>query len=141
MFKPRTTPGLALAVALIAGCAEPGAAPEPPGGGEEYVLDYATFESNVSPILVETGCHAAACHGGGIRGTLRLSSLEEIDPAFDFEQVRLQVDPWTPEASPILTKPLAADAGGEAHGWEPFASVDDPHYRTILDWILGGEFR
>ncbi len=129
------------AAASVVGCADPGPGPEPPGGGEEYELSYPQFQTNIAPVLVEAGCHAAACHGGGIRGTLELSPLEALDPAFDFAQVRLQVDPWLPEASPILTKPLAADAGGEAHGWEPFVSPDDPRYLAILDWILAGEFQ
>jgi len=132
---------LALVAATIVGCADPGTSPEPPGGGEEFALDYAQFAASVSPVLVDAGCHAAACHGGGIRGTLELSPAEALDPAFDFAQVRLQVDPWSPETSPILTKPLAEAAGGDPHGWEPFASTDDPGYRAILDWILAGEFR
>ena len=95
----------------------------------------------MAPVLVEAGCHAAECHGGGIRGTLELSPLDFLDPDFDFAQVRLQVDASSPVASPILTKPLAAEAGGEPHSWEPFASTDDGRYQAILDWILAGDLR
>jgi hypothetical protein len=123
------------------GCADPGTAPTPAGGGENYHLDYAQFQTRVAPVLVDAGCHAVECHGGGIRGTFELSPLTALDAAFDFEQARLQVDPWSPEMSSLLTKPLAADAGGATHSWEPFTSSDDAGYQTILDWILAGEFR
>jgi hypothetical protein len=140
MCRVRTSLAVALAATTSAGCAGP-SAPEPPGGGEEYALDFGQFQASVAPVLVDAGCHAGACHGGGIRGTLELSPADALDPAFDFEQVRLQVDPWSPENSPILTKPLANDAGGETHAWEPFASTNDPGYQAILAWILAGEFQ
>jgi hypothetical protein len=140
MSRVRTELTLALAATAIAGCADP-SSPEPPGGGEDYALDFAEFSGSIAPILVEAGCHAASCHGGGIRGTLELSPEDALDPAYDFEQVRLQVDPWSPQASPILTKPLAGDEDGATHSWEPFATTDDPRYQAILAWILAGEFR
>jgi hypothetical protein len=140
MLRIETVVLVALA-GTAGGCADPGAGPTPPGGGEAYQLDFVQFETAVSPVLVDFGCHAVECHGGGIRGTFELSPLAEHDPAFDFEQARLQVSPWSPETSPLLTKPLAAEAGGEAHGWEPFASSDDAGYQAILDWILDGEFQ
>ena len=137
MCRFRTKLAVALAATASAGCAGP-SAPEPPGGGEDYLLDFTQFQTSVAPVLVDAGCHAGACHGGGIRGTLELSPPDALDPAFDFEQVRLQVDPWSPENSPILTKPLA---NAEPHAWEPFASTDDPGYQAILAWILAGEFQ
>ena len=51
-------------------------------------LDYATFISEVEPVLERNGCDAGGdCHGGGIRGTLALSPQGAKDPAFDFVQV------------------------------------------------------
>ncbi len=133
--------GLLVPLALCAvpvGCTSPTAAPEPPGGGQEFVLDFASYEANVAPVLQDYGCHSMSCHGGGIRGTYELSPPDDPDAAYDFAQTILQVDPYDPANSPILSRPLA---GGAPHEVEPFADVDDPGYAAILDWILAGEFR
>ena len=105
------------------------------------MLDSARFEADVAPLLAAYGCNAMECHGGGIRGTYQLSPPDARDLAFDFEQTALQVDAYEPAASPILAEPLAEAAGGTSHQHEPFASVDDPDYRAIADWIEAGEFR
>jgi len=131
-------PSLLLAV----GCAGPTDPPEPPSGGPTLQLDYETFAAEVIPILHENGCNAAGdCHGGGIRGTFELSPLEAADPRFDFEQASLQVLPVDREVSPLLTKPLALDAGGTPHSFKPFATRDDPGFVTIRRWIEAGEIR
>jgi hypothetical protein len=131
--------GVLLCMLLAAGCQAP-SAPPPPGGGQAFVLDYQKFQDDVAPVLAQAGCRASECHGGGIRGTFRLSPQTALDPQLDFEQASLQVDPYDPVASPLLTRPLAEDAGGTRHEWEPFSSTDDPGYRAILDWILAGRF-
>ena len=64
--------GLGLTVTSLAAssCRTPtDADPEPTGGGQKFVLDRATFDSTVAPILSAQGCDNVACHGGGIRGT------------------------------------------------------------------------
>lgn len=141
----RTTriPAWTLGLMLVGpgGCVSPTDPPPPPGGGQEYELSFDGFQQTVAPVLADLGCHTAECHGGGIRGTFELSPVEAPDPAFDFEQTRLQVNGWDPPNSPILLKPLSVDAGGELHSHEPFASTDDPRYVAILDWILAGDFR
>jgi hypothetical protein len=105
------------------------------------VLDQERFATEVAPVLGRHGCDAGGdCHGGGIRGTLALSPREEKDLLFDFEQVSLQVDGEEPEASPILRKPLAAEAGGGPHSMTAFLTREDPDYRTILAWIEAGVF-
>ena len=124
----------------LVGCSSPGDPVAPPGGGEDYVLDYASFTANVAPVLEQYGCHAMECHGGGIRGTFQLSPQDAIDPEYDFDQVILQVDPWAPNVSPILQKPLLESEGGATHAWEPFDSPDHAGYVAIRDWILAGEF-
>src|SRR5262245_56339263 len=107
----RLWPWLVWPGALL-GCASPVAPPDPPGGGPVLHLDYASFASEVEPILTGHGCDAAGdCHGGGIRGTLALSPPTAKDTRFDFDQVSLQVSASAPDASPILTEPLAV-----AHG-------------------------
>lgn len=131
---------LAVLPAWLPACQSP-KAPTIPSGGQKYVLSFERFVQDIQPILSANGCNAAGdCHGGGIRGTLQLSPSEEPDAQFDFAQVVLQVFPWELDASPILTKPLSAAAGGEPHSFEPFASTDDPDYQAIHAWIEEGEF-
>jgi len=126
-------------VACVAagGCTSPSAPPDPPSGGQEFVLDYQQFQQNVSPVLVQLGCNAMDCHGGGIRGTYELSPSAS-DPQFDFDQTSLQVNPYDKDQSMILSRPLA---GGAPHAYKPFASTSDPGYQAIRAWILAGAFQ
>lgn len=129
---------LALPVALH-GCSAPTEPPAPPSGGSTLVLSFAQFQSSVEPVLVQHGCDAGGdCHGGGIRGTLRLSPSGAKDAQFDFDQVSLQTTVSPRESSPILTEPLALSAGGTPHAVKPFAATDDPDYQLILQWVLSG---
>jgi hypothetical protein len=133
-----------MAVALLAllhGCGAP-TAPAPPGGGQTLVLSFEQFERDVEPVLVRQGCDATGdCHGGGIRGSFELSPPGAKDVRFDFDQSALQVSVSPRESSPILTEPLALEAGGTPHGFKPFASTADPDYQAILQWVLDGEAR
>ena len=140
---PRTVVPLALALSVlpgvVQGCSSPTAPPQPPGGGQRLVLDFAQFEQSVEPVLVAHGCDATGdCHGGGIRGSLELSPPGAKDVRFDFDQVALQVSAATRTASPILTEPLAIAAGGTPHSVKPFDSTSDPDYQAILAWIMAG---
>lgn len=102
------------------------------------MLSFAEFERTVEPILVRQGCDAGGdCHGGGIRGTFELSPAGAKNASFDFAQASLQVSVSVPANSPILTEPLALEAGGTPHGFKPLASTADPDYQAILQWILG----
>jgi len=102
-------------------------------------LDYATFVSEVEPVLERNGCDAGGdCHGGGIRGTLALSPQGAKDPAFDFVQVSRQVSVSDADQSPILTRPLALAAGGTPHPYKPFATTADTDYVTIQTWVHAG---
>lgn len=141
-FARRLAPKGALTclVWMLAGCNSPAEPPAPPGGGQRFVLDYPTFASTVAPVFTAYGCNTTQCHGGGIRGTFALSPEGAEDPAFDFEQARLQVDPYDPTRSALLVQPLTESAGGVPHPWEPFDSVEHPGYRAIEDWILAGSF-
>jgi len=139
---------LACAVLAAAGLAcerASDAGPEPPSGGDTFVLSYATFESTIDPILTARGCDNLSCHGGGIRGTFQLSPEADNDIAFDFDQARMQVNGADPASSMLLIKPLAESAGGEPHAANPeisgFLSTDDPDYQALLQWIEAGEFR
>lgn len=131
----------ALALVLVS-CSGPTDPPPPPAGGQRLELDYQVFASTVLPVLNERGCNAAGdCHGGGIRGSFELSPAEAIDPIFDFDQASLQVLPLEREASPLLTKPLALEAGGSPHSFKPFATRDDSGFVAIRSWIEAGDLR
>lgn len=147
-FRPERRVDWRLLALVIAGalgsvhCASPTEAPDPPGGGLRYELSYETFVTEVSPVLRTAGCNAGGdCHGGGIRGSYRLSSVEEEDLERDFEETRLQVFPFALDESPLLRKPLAETAGGDRHEYEPFATADDPRYATLRNWVHGGTYR
>jgi len=112
------------------------ATPEPPSGGQRFVLDYTRFVEEVEPIFERRGCSTAGdCHGGGVRGTFALSPLDARDPAYDFAQASLQVNGYAPAASPILEKPLALDAGGVPHAAKPFRDRNDADFVILSRWV------
>lgn len=138
----RNAAGLAALLALasgLQGCSTPTAPPSPPAGGQQLHLSFDLFAATVEPVLVRHGCDAGGdCHGGGIRGTLRLSPQGAKNVTYDFNQVSLEVNPSPPESSLILTKPLALAAGGTPHQIKPFATTSDSDYQAILHWIQDG---
>ena len=125
-----------------AGCSDaPSTGPPPPGGGQNYVLDYSVFAASIEPILSTYGCDNVACHGGGIKGTFELSPNGDKNFAFDFEQARMQVNGHNPPFSPLAMKPLAPECGGPGHaGGYVFYRLDHPDYLAILAWIEAGEW-
>jgi hypothetical protein len=143
--KPTPRRVASIAVTLLAlpgvvhGCSSPTAPPAPPGGGTSLVLSFDQYQQDVAPILTTRGCDAGGdCHGGGIRGSLQLSPIDDKDLQFDFEQVSLQTSATDREHSPILTEPLSLAAGGTPHQTKPFADTTDVEYRAILDWVRAG---
>jgi hypothetical protein len=133
----------ALTVALTGGCERASTTdPNPPSGGQTYVLDYDVFATSIDSLLSSYGCDNMTCHGGGIRGTFELSPAGNKDVGFDFAQARLQVYGNDPVSSPLIMKPLAPECGGPGHaGGFVFTELDDPNYLAILAWIEAGEFR
>lgn len=116
--------------------------PDPPGGGQKFVLDYDMFASQIDSTLTANGCDIVACHGGGIRGTFELSPNTNKDIDLDFAQASLQTNGNDPAASALLMKPLAEGYGGSLHaGGSAFADTADPDYQAILAWIEAGIFQ
>jgi len=130
------------ALGVFAGCDHASTTgPEPPAGGQTYVLSYDTFSTTIEPILSGQGCDNMNCHGGGIRGTFQLSPPNAKDVHFDFSQACMQVTPWDPKNSPLAMKPLAEECGGATHGGGAFFfTLDDPNYVAILQWVGSGHF-
>lgn len=138
---------MAIAIALfvlpgvVHGCSSPTAPAKPPGGGVQLDLSYDQFVAKVSPVLEQHGCDATSggdCHGGGIQGTLELSPPTAKNLRFDFDQVVLQASAYTPDQSPILTKPLEIAAGGTPHPFKAFTTTGDSGYVAIRQWIEDG---
>ena len=125
--------------AVVQGCNSPTSPAKPAGGGTRMVMDYDSYVANVAPVLHAKGCDAEGdCHGGGIRGSLELSPASAKNLSFDFEQIVLQVRPAPRDSSPLLTEPLAIDAGGTPHGFKPFASTSDPAWQALRQWVRAG---
>jgi len=131
---------------LLAGCVgpEPGTEPWPDFGSIE------AFEAQAQPILVER-CANPSCHGdpgrplsiyAPHRHRLDPSAVYSNEPLTDEERTHnfLQttaflMDVPSAEGSLLLTKPLAPEVGGAAHGGGPvFLDRHDYGYRELLEW-------
>jgi hypothetical protein len=109
-------------------------APTPPS-----TLDYASFKTNVLPFLAD---RCATCHS---RSTaFRLEPLPPGRRAYTEEEARRNfaaaarmVLPGVPLSSPLLTMPLAHEAGGtEMHtGGKYWTSQDDPEWKALASWV------
>ena len=106
------------ALVLVAGVA---LSAQPPTADERPELDYLYFKERVQPILVETRAgqeRCVTCH------TSDAPLLEELPPGettrtndrsrSHFEVWRELVVPGRPMDSPLLTQPLATEAGGSS---------------------------
>ncbi len=122
-----------------------------PGVGGLPAGDYDVFVEQVQPVLTPT-CSSPSCHGSADRpfelyavhqhradpdDVYLDAQLSDDDLWHNYLQTSaLQVDLENAEHSPVLTKPLAVDAGGEHHGGgNLFESTDDWDYLVVLDWI------
>ena len=128
---------LAAGVALFA---------QPPTVDDQSELDYLYFKERVQPILVETRVgqeRCVTCHPSDS------SLLGELPPGETtwtndrsrrhFEIWRELVVPGRPMDSPLLTQPLATEAGGSAFhtGGKRWASRADGEWLTLAAWVRG----
>lgn len=110
-------------------------------------LDFDYFKTNVQPIfLAKRPGHARciSCHSSGT--PLRLQPLSpggttwsDEDSRKNFEAVRRVVVPGSVAKSPILTHPLAEQAGGDFFhsGGKHWDSQNDPEWQTLKTFVLG----
>ena len=119
---------------------------QPPTADERPELDYLYFKERVQPILVEPRVgqkRCVTCH------TSELPFLEELPPGETrwtndrsrrhFEVWRELVTPGRPMDSPLLTQPLATEAGGSAFhtGGKRWTSRADGDWLTLAAWVRG----
>jgi hypothetical protein len=102
-----------------------------PNGGVQYFQDHIWPEFIENKNNMNTGnCAQAGCHINGGNG---LDFPGTVDyPAF-YRRTQIYLNCGTPEASELLTKPLA---GPDAHsGGDIFQSVTDPAVVVFLNWF------
>jgi hypothetical protein len=132
--------GIALALALLAGCADlargPAPSPAPDGAGEASTSDGGSdgaalsFAADVHALLV-AGCQH--CHSTGQEAG-DSSLLLTGGAADDFTVTSRFVD----VSSPATSRLLAKMAGNSSHGGGTVYAMTSPEYQTILRWIQEG---
>lgn len=110
-------------------------------------LDFEVFKTRVQPVFLHKRKGLARCYACHSQGTpFRLqplspgnSSWTDEESRLNFEAVRRLVVPGSPQASRLLTMPLAAEAGGVAFhpGGRHWTSQDDPEWQTLAAWVRG----
>ncbi len=95
---------------------------------------FATFQSQVQPILTAHNCGAGSCHGAPQSDFYITCGSSPEQLAFNFSQAWAFVnDP--PDDSPLLRVPLAVEGGGRGHtGGDQFVSTSDPEYLALKAW-------
>jgi len=134
---------------LTAWLAHPAASPQPAAqSAPPSSLDFEVFKTRVQPILTSArkgNARCTACHsrGGGN------SYLEPLAPGSttyteeqsrrNFERVQRLVVPGVPLESPLLTNPLAEEAGGSHWhgGGKHWRSQNDPEWQVLAAWVRG----
>ena len=95
---------------------------------------FASFKSNVQPILEEKGCGSTNCHGAPQSDFYITCGVNDEQIAFNFSQAWSFVNNPVDD-SQLLRVPLAVASGGRGHtGGDQFASAEDDDYTTIREW-------
>jgi hypothetical protein len=100
-----------------------------PAGGVQYFQDqiWPNFIVRTDP---KTSCAQASCHVAGGNG---LDFPMPVDYSAAYKRTQIYLNCGTPDASLLLTKPLA---GVEPHsGGEIFPSENDPAVQIFLGWF------
>lgn len=159
---------LALAAFALGACPALDPADGLPATSPTQALDWAQFVCGAQPILVKR-CSYLACHGDANHalriyspGKLRMAATDRgardepltlAEVSANYRSAAGMVWPATGSGRPVeatdiplLRKPLdAAFGGGEHHGITVFpvppreTTADDPEWRALSDWALGGK--
>ena len=110
-------------------------------------LDFEFFKARVQPIFLHKRKGLARCYVCHSQGTpFRLQALAQGATSWtdeesrkNFDAARRLVNAANPMMTPLLTMPLAADAGGIAFhpGGKHWTSKDDPEWQAIATWVTG----
>jgi hypothetical protein len=133
-------PALAVALALTLQANASSAA--------DTALDYEYFKTRVEPVFLQkrpdhVRCYV--CHSDN-NSAFKLEKLApgqtfwtEDQSRKNFEVVSSLVVPSKPDASLLLTRPLAPQAGGHAYhsGGRQFESRNDPEWKILAGWVNG----
>ncbi len=112
-------------------------------------LDFDAFKSKVEPIFLQkrpghTRCYV--CHAES-NNNFRLEKLapgeamwNDDESRKNFAMISKLVNPGAPDTSRLLLHPLAPEGGGDAFhsGGRQFADKNDPAWKTIAEWVKGG---
>ena len=120
-----------------------------PAAATPPALDFEVFRTSVQPIFLNKRKGLARCYVCHSQGTsFRLQPLTAGSTSWNeeasrrnLEAVQRLVVAGNPQASRLLTMPLAADAGGIAFhpGGKHWTSQNDPEWQTVAAWIRGGK--
>ena len=98
-----------------------------------------SFTTDVMPVFMKAGCNAGSCHGAA-RGKdgFRLS-LYGFDPKGDYYRITREIPGRRVNLSLARESLLLEKACGQVPhtGGNPI-KVDDPNYKTILEWLENG---
>ncbi|MDB5862769.1 MAG: hypothetical protein JWO70_575 [Betaproteobacteria bacterium] len=115
----------------------------------DKALDYEFFKTRVEPVFLKkrpdhVRCYV--CHSDS-NSAFKLEKLApgstfwtEEQSRKNFQVVSHLVVPGNTDASLLLTRPLAPQAGGHAYhsGGRQFPSRDDPEWKILAQWVNGG---
>lgn len=112
-------------------------------------LDYETYKTTVEPIFIKkrlgharcVACHSASNNRFRLQPLAEGATWTDEQSRMNYESVKKLVNLKDPKASPLLTHPLAHEAGGdEFHsGGRQFLSKDDPDWKALAAWAGAGE--
>ncbi len=129
------------------GFQRPPTPPAPPPPAAASSLDYEFFKTRVQPIFLAKRPGHARCITCHETGQPRLATLEDGATSFTEEQSRQNFAAWQrvvvpgdPDASRLLTHPLAKSAGGDPFhaGGRHWQSKSDPEFQTLVAWVKTG---
>jgi hypothetical protein len=126
---------IACCVLTLAGCPTVDLGDTPPDIGAcnpNGGLDY--FTNNIWPSYLNTAgaanCAVTGCHL--MSHGLALSTTPPLDYAANFRIAQQYLNCGTPEASELLTKPLA---GVDGHGGGDLFTMTDAQYQVFMMWF------
>lgn len=96
--------------------------------------NFASFQSDVQPILRDHNCNAGSCHGAPQSDFYITCGDSPEQLAFNFSQAWAFVN-VPADDSQLLRVPLAVGSGGRGHtGGDQFDSTSDRDYATVKAW-------